>query len=167
MGRLCIPRYTVIRDTREKEGYGWYFNEQSLDRRPPSCNGTIEQKLDTGDYSLVGYEDILTIERKNDFSELWVNLSERDRFEEEMARMVNIKYSYILIESVLTSDHFNLSPPQYKRGVPGKALIKWIFYIGIKYNVNVIPVGGCGKSVARVIFEEVVRKEKDRWILSG
>ena len=72
-----------------------------------------------------------------------------------------------MIESALTSDHFNLSPPQYKRGVPGKALIKWIFSVGIKYNVNIVPVSECGKSVARVIFEEVVRKEKNRWILSG
>jgi hypothetical protein len=30
-----------------------------------------------------------------------------------------------------------------------------------------MPVGECGKKTAQIIFEEVVRNEKDRWILSG
>ncbi len=167
MPQLCLPRYVVIRDTREKDGYGWVFDQHDKERRPPNCDGTVCQKLETGDYSLVGYEDILSIERKEDFGELWSNLSNRKRIEEEMNRMSTIKYSYILIESQLTPDHFNLSPPQYIRGMPGKALIRWIISLGVKYGVGIIPVGQCGKRVAQLIFEEVVRKEKDRWIFNG
>ncbi len=164
MVRTCLPRYVVIRDTREKLGHGWNFDQHSVERRPPNCDGTIRQKLDTGDYSLEGYEDILSIERKNDFSELWANLSDRKRIEAEMERMVAIKHSYILIESQITPDHFNLSPPQYIKGVPGKALIRWITFLGIKYDVKVMFVGQCGQRIAQMIFEEVVRNEKDRWV---
>lgn len=168
MPRLCLPRYVVTRDTREKEGYGWLFDQHPPERkRPPHCDGTVVKMLETGDYSLVGYEDILSIERKYGFVELWANLSERDRIEAEMERMSSIKYSYMLIESQITPDHFDLSPPQYRRGVPGKALIRWIMSLGVKYGINIIPVGACGKRTAQMIFEEVVRHEKDRWVLSG
>ena len=54
------PPYTVIRDTREQEGYTF----EKFTGRYTSCNGMIIKKLDTGDYSLVGLEDKLCIERK-------------------------------------------------------------------------------------------------------
>lgn len=50
-------KFKVIRDTREKVGY-WDFVPD--DR----CSGTIEKAVQTGDYTLVGYEDVLCIERK-------------------------------------------------------------------------------------------------------
>lgn len=168
MARLCLPRYVVVRDTREKEGHGWIFDKHPPERkRPPNCDGTVCRKLDTGDYSLTGYEDILSIERKYGFSELWANLSERNRIEKEMERMSSIKHAYIIIESQMTPDHFDLSPPQYTKGVPGKALFRWIMSLGVKYGINIIPVGQCGKRIAQMIFEEVVRNEKDRWTLRG
>ena len=47
------PSFTVIRDTREQEGY--YFSEYG------ACAGMIEQKLDTGDYAIAGMEDKVCI----------------------------------------------------------------------------------------------------------
>ena len=167
MARLCLPCYTVVRDTREKIGYGWHFEKHDADRRPPNCDGTVTRKLDTGDYSLAGYEDILSIERKEDFSELWTNLSDRKRIEAEMERMAGIKHAYIFVESHITPDHFKLSPPQYTKGVPGKALIRWIMSLGVRYDVKVMFVGQCGQWIAQMVFEEVVRHEKGRWILNG
>jgi hypothetical protein len=163
MPRMILPSYTVIRDTREKEGFGWEFKQHKPERRPPRCDGMIEQTLKTGDYSLVGYEDLLVIERKDNYSELWVNYGKRDLFEEEMERMRNIKYKYVLIETQLTTDIFNLSPPQFTRGVPGKALVNWLSDLSVKYGVPIIPVGSCGKQYAQSIFESVIRTEKDRW----
>jgi hypothetical protein len=164
---MILPKYRVIRDTREKEGYGWTFLSHTMKRRPPICDGMIEQKLEVGDYSLIGYEDILAIERKEDFSELWVNYSTRDRFERELDKMSGFKYPYVLVESQLTPDHFNLSPPQYETKAPGKALIRWIISLSVKYGVHIMPVGQCGRKTAQIIFEEVVRHEKDRWVQSG
>ena len=55
MPRLVLPRYTVVRDTREKPGYGWSWEEHTHSkRRPPNCDGTVTKTLKTGDYSLIG-----------------------------------------------------------------------------------------------------------------
>lgn len=164
MGRLILPSYTVIKDTREQKG--WTFDAHVPDRRPPRCDGMVVDTLQTGDYSLVGYTDILAIERKADFSELWGNYSsaKRKAFEAEMGRMFTIKHSYIIIESLFIPDIMELSPPQFQRGVPGGALVRWLMYLTVKYGVNIIPAGACGRKIAQMICEEVVRVEKDRWV---
>jgi len=163
MSRLCIPTYTVLRDSREKEGHGWEFKQHKPEKRPPRCEGMIISTLKTGDYSLLNYEDLLVIERKLDYSELWGNYGKRKCFEEECERMQSIKYRYIIIESHLTSDVLSLSPPQFSKGVPGRALISWLCNLSLSYGVHIIPVGSCGKKYCQLIFEEVVRIERDRW----
>ncbi len=169
MPRLAMPTYTVIRDTREQEGHGWIFKPHHPERRSPRCVGMTTETLKTGDYSLVGYTDILVIERKTDFSELWGNYSARKRpaFEAEMERMSHIKHPYIIIESSFTPDIMELSPPQFSKGVPGKSMVRWLMYLSAKYGVHIIPAGACGKKIAQMICEEVIRVEKDRWITKG
>ena len=166
MPRLILPTYTVIKDTREQEGHGWTFVAHPPDRRPPNCDGMITDTLKTGDYSLVGYTDVLAIERKANFAELWGNYSsaKRKAFEAEMERMSAIKHSYIVIESLFTPDIMELSPPQFQKGVPGKALVRWLMYLTVKYGVKIIPAGDCSYKITQMIFEEVVRVEKDRWV---
>ena len=166
MTRLVLPTYTVIRDTREQEGHGWTFSTHHPDRRPPNCDGMIVDTLQTGDYSLVGYTDILAIERKANFAELWGNYSsaKRKAFEAEMARMSEMKYPYMIIESSLTPDIMELSPPQFQKGVPGKAMVRWLMNLTVKYGIRIIPAGDCGRKIAQMICEEVVRVEKDRWV---
>lgn len=164
MPRLILPSYVVIKDSREQKG--WTFDAHVPDRRPPRCNGMITDTVRTGDYTLVGYTDILAIERKFAFSELWGNYSSKKRpaFEEEMERMSEIKHAYIIIESSLTPDILELSPPQFTKGVPGKSLVRWLMYLSAKYGVKIIPAGQCGYKITQMIFEEVVRVEKDRWV---
>jgi len=57
-----------------------------------------------------------------------------------------------------------LSPPQFAKGVPGKSMVRWLMYLSAKYGVHIIPAGACGYKIAQMIFEEVVRVEKDRWV---
>ena len=47
-------RFTVIRDTREKKGHGWFFEDDGS-----YCEGTSISKLDVGDYSIDGLEHML------------------------------------------------------------------------------------------------------------
>ncbi|MCK5614747.1 ERCC4 domain-containing protein [Candidatus Pacearchaeota archaeon] len=166
MPRLILPTYTVIRDTREQSGHGWTFDAHVSGRRPPLCEGTITDTLQTGDYSMVGYTDIVTIERKADFSELWGNYSSKKRpaFEAEMERMSKIKHPYIIVESLFTPDIMELSPPQFTKGVPGKSFVRWLMYLSAKFGVHIIPAGACGRKIAQMILEEVVRVERDRWV---
>lgn len=166
MARLILPKYTIIRDSREQEGHGWIFPEHFPDHKPPICLGTIVDTLETGDYSVVGYTDVLAIERKANFAELWGNYSSQRRpaFESEMERMSGMKYAYIIIESLLTSDIMELSPPQFAKGVPGKSLVRWLMSLSVKYKVNIIPAGACGYKIAQMICEEAIRHEKNRWV---
>ena len=63
------PDFTVIKDTREQNGY--YFSKFN------TCAGMIEHKLDTGDYSIQGFEDKICIERKGCVEELAINLGSK------------------------------------------------------------------------------------------
>lgn len=164
MSRLVLPSYTVIRDTREKEGFGWNFSKQPETKKPPRCNGTIIQKLDTGDYSIVGAESFICVERKDDFSEIWSNYSNRNTFEAECERMQKFRYKYILIESILTKDTLELSPCQFTRSVPGKAVISWLISLSLQYNIHIVPVGPCGQQYSQMIFQNMIRQEKELWI---
>src|SRR5690606_29560670 len=100
----------VARDTREQNGWTWIEEE----KKPGKCRllGTNEYGLKTGDYSIMGLEDKLCIERKNGFSELFGNYSPKDhreRFEREMERMMEVPHRYILIETNLNYDTLGLS----------------------------------------------------------
>jgi len=81
--------------------------------------------------------------------------------------MSEFKHKLVIIESCLTPDIFNLSPPQFTKCVPGKALTRWLMSLTAKYGISFIPAGACGRKLAQQFMEEVVRHEKDRWISVG
>jgi ERCC4-type nuclease len=165
MGRLVLPEFTVLRDSREKENFGWQFKPSKPERRPPRCAGTVVGTLKTGDYSIAGEmgESLVCVERKADFSELWVNYNNKQLFEEECERMRSYRYKYVLIESQLTSDILSLSPPQISK-VPGHVLISWLISLANEYGINIMCVGNCGRHFAQLIFEDVIRREKSLWV---
>lgn len=85
------PDFTVIKDTREQEGY--FFSKFN------TCAGMIEHKLDTGDYSIQGMEDKICIERKGCVEELAQNLgSKKTTFMKEIERMEPFPHKYLVLE---------------------------------------------------------------------
>ena len=79
------PDYTIIIDTREQQP--WAFKHHSVANR----------KLDTGDYSMEGFEDIFTIERKKSISEIANNIVE-SRFSnalERLGRCKSVSYTHL------------------------------------------------------------------------
>lgn len=78
----------IIVDTREKTP--WTFSRFQKIK-------TTSRKLDTGDYCIEGFEDILTLERKKSVSELAQNVTQ-DRFDRVLERMSEIPHSYLLFE---------------------------------------------------------------------
>ena len=119
-------RFTVIRDTREKKGHGWFFEDDGS-----YCEGTSISKLDVGDYSIDGLEHMLCIERKESVSEFAKNSTEK-RFYRELQRMSSFPYSFLIFE-------FNwLDLERYPHGtnIPEE---KWLdLKIGSKYMKRVI-----------------------------
>lgn len=83
------PKYHVLKDTREQAG--WSFEPSR------NCSGMTVGKLATGDYSIVGREHSLIIERKGSVAELAGNVYQA-RFERELERMMNFSHPFVVAE---------------------------------------------------------------------
>jgi len=147
--------YVVLRDTREKEGQGWSFRKSSR------CGGTVTRKLDTGDYTLEGLENYLTIERKGSVSEWAKNVTEA-RFERELERLDAIQHPWILLEFNMT----DLMNYPVGSGIPrakwrylkfrGPFILKKMTEMMMQHRVRIVLCGSNGKEVASNIFKRTV-----------
>jgi len=118
-GRSSMPKkeaeYNVIKDTREQDG--WFFKPFG------PCVGMIEQKLDTGDYSIQGLEDKICIERKGCVEELALNLGQgKDRFLREIERMEAFPHKFIVCE--FTAEELMKFPKSTRIPIKNKASVK-------------------------------------------
>lgn len=131
------PPYTVIKDTREQNGYFFPSNF--------SCAGFIEHKLDTGDYTIKGLEDKLCIERKGCVEELAINLGHKKHtFLKEISRMTHFPHKFIICEFSLNDllvfpDHTRI-PVKNKQAlkITGKYMMKCISEFQIHENINIL-----------------------------
>lgn len=123
--------FNIIIDTREQKP--WAFAE---------CN-TIRKKLDTGDYSIEGLEHILCIERKNSVSEIANNISE-SRFKDELNRMQNYLYKFILLEfsldDVLQYPKGSNLPPRVwsKIKIRPAYILKFLTELQIYHDIHIL-----------------------------
>lgn len=152
-----MNKFIVLRDTKEKEGKGWQFSSSQY------CGGTMKQSLKTGDYTILGYEDKLCIERKGCISEFAGNLME-ERFYKELDRMELFKYSYLILEFSLK----DLLDYPYVEGIPysirkrikvrGYFLLKKLCEIQMKYKTHIIFAGDktSSKEFVMSIFKRMV-----------
>jgi hypothetical protein len=136
-----IPEYWVLKDTREKDGYE--FSPFSY------CKGMKLHKLDTGDYTILGLEDKLVIERKASVSELAANISrDRERFDSELDRMTSFPYRFLILEFTLDEMH---KYPNSAAGIPlelrntakvsGKFLCKRMTELHLDLGIHVVYAG--------------------------
>ena len=87
--------FTIIVDTREQ--HPWELKHYT----------TASRKLDTGDYSVEGFENILCIERKYSISEFVNNMGEK-RFKDVLERMQPYQYSFIIKYNSISSPNCSL-----------------------------------------------------------
>lgn len=149
----------VIKDTREQKG--WDFHPEEKKPGKLCILGTEIATLDAGDYTIKGYEDIIRIERKMGFAELFGNmtpLDHKERFEREMEKLRDIKHKYILVETSINNDMLGMAPPQFRGGIPSSAVMKWLLKLEMEYNIRTLFVGDAGKRVSKLIFEQIVSK---------
>lgn len=153
-------RFKIIRDTREQDGKGWKF------RASANCTGMEIVKLNVGDYTVKGLEDILMIERKS-FGDLWNTLGNPinyKRFLREMDRAKNHKVKYLIIEATLADVDGGYH--WYQRGI-GKRKSKVtsanihakLISLQVKHNVHVVFAGRMDKArvYARRVMDKVFR----------
>jgi len=123
--------FTIIVDTREQTP--WTFENYTV----------ANKKLDTGDYSVLGLEDIFTIERKKSVSEVANNISE-SRFDKELERLKLYKHKFLLLEfnlyDVLDYPIGSNVPKKMweKLKITNKYILKYLTEIAIDYDLQII-----------------------------
>jgi ERCC4-type nuclease len=133
--------FIIIKDTREQEGYSF----EPSSSRYHTCKGMVTQKLDTGDYSIVGLEDKLCIERKASVVEFANNIGhDQARFMREIERMEKIPHRYMVFEFSL-SDLMNFPEgsgiPESDWGklkVTNRFMLKMIMEFQMKHGIHVM-----------------------------
>lgn len=122
--------FTIIQDTREKKP--WTFQATG------SVQDVKVSKLDTGDYSVEGMEDIFMVERKASVDEVFMNLGVQwVRFEKEMERAQSFKYKYLVIEATMREVYRG---SRYSK-MSGRFIMARLVHLQLKYDVQVIFAG--------------------------
>jgi ERCC4-type nuclease len=126
--------FTIIVDTREQ--HAWEFGHHTTARR----------KLDTGDYSIEGLENLLCIERKQSVSEIANNITEK-RFMNVLERMSEIPHRFMLFEFDLEDVYsfpMGSDIPKSKWNklrVSSNYIMKFLSLININYNIHTMFCG--------------------------
>lgn len=125
--------FNILVDTREQQP--WDLQSAQIDK-------TISHKLDTGDYTIEGFENILCIERKKSVAEIAGNLTSQ-RFERELERMSVYPYAFLILEfgisDILSYPVGSSIPPsKWKRiRIRGKYIMSELAKLSITYDVHV------------------------------
>lgn len=163
-----MGRFMIVRDSRENPKYGFNFPENN------ECRGTIIQKVEHGDYSILGYEHLIFIERKQSPFEFAKNMTEK-RFHNLLLASREYKYKYIICE--FTKEELQQfpykSPKAYatdESGIPlwrkirvkGSALYKAICTIEEKYGITFLFFDGPQKAeqYCYELLKEIYDKEQ-------
>jgi len=160
MDKYYVAPYTVIKDTREKEGY--YFSEVQ------NCKGMIEKKLDTGDYTLLGFEDKICIERKGCVEELAINLGQQKyAFLAEIERMKPFEHKFLVLEFTLEEllkfpDNTRI-PEKNKKTIKitGKYMLKCLMEFQIHDGVHILFCGN--KYNAFLIVNSLLKRLNEKY----
>lgn len=152
--------FTIVIDTREQ--IPWEFG----------YHNTATHKLDTGDYSIEGFENIIAVERKKSVSELATNLSE-SRFSDVLQRLSAIKHPYMVFEFDLDEVYnFPVGSDIPKRmwdklRISGNYIVKRLIEIQLQYNIQVVFCGDANNaerfvvSIMKRIYERYNNEQKN------
>ena len=157
-----LNTWTVAIDTREQapflfHGFRVHGHGSSGDGRDsgnqPLVIPTEIKTLKTGDYSIVGFEDQVTIERKSIDDAINTVVLERERFTRELERMESFHYAAVVVEgsfekclAVIRQHDRRFSPRAFSRGVLSFDLqfrCKWHFRIDRRAALAFFPLVGC------------------------
>ena len=152
---LTMP-FTILIDSREQNPFTFtVITGDSAEKFRPLIVPTrlAVPGLATGDYSLAGFETVITVERKS-AADLFSTLSSgRERFEAEHVRMMDFRRAVVVIESDWAT--MLATPPYPSRLSPlsvFRTAISWL----VKYNV---PWIACpGRRFAELYTFQLLRK---------
>lgn len=149
--------FDILIDTKEK--IPWEFTDASY------VDNIEHVHLDTGDYTIVGFEDTLCIERKRSVAEFAKNITE-ERFKRELERMREFPHKFIIFEfnySHIDDYPLGSSIPKAKHKhirVKGPFIRAAIARMEVEYGIHVIPCGHAAYAEEKAgnIMKEIYRK---------
>ena len=143
---MTAPEFVVAIDTREQRPYRFLRSEIKT--------------LPTGDYSIIGLEDHVTVERKHK-ADAYASLGQgRARFERELARLAAFNYAAIVVETTLQDF---LVVPAFSQMNPKSAMNSIIAW-SVKYRVCVFFAGdrAHGNALTYRLLEKYWRYRQER-----
>jgi len=142
---------SVIVDTKEKQPWTFDNDTQNI--------STKSHKLKTGDYSIEGLEEVLCIERKKSVAEFAQNITQA-RFENELIRMEQYKYRFIILEFDLRHiDDFPANLPlkvRQKIKITSSYIMRRISEIQIHNQIDVIPCSN--RTYAEFVATNIIKR---------
>ena len=130
---------TAIYDTRE---------QYPLDLAPLKA---VRKKLNTGDYSIEGYEDKITVELKELDDIVGCCTASRDRFEAELVRMRVFSHRAIVVMSTWGA----IEREEYRSAIKPQAVLGSLMGFAMSCNVPIIMAEDrkkAGLLVARLLW---------------
>ena len=153
-------RFTLVRDSREKAGQGWDFPAGEF------WAGTEVRGLQTGDYTLVGYEHLFRVERKGSAGEFWGNLTNKTKwanFKAEMERLEEFPAAFLVLEfSMPDVVGFPKGLPwgvRRKMRVTRGYFLRRFLELQMTYRTKVVMAGPEGREV----FTSLTKRVVERW----
>lgn len=127
----------------------------SREQNPLWTKNVTVKKLDTGDYSIEGHENEISIERKS-LPDLFGTLGKgHKRFKKELERALKLKYFAIVVEGNITDCINKNFDGSFHSKMKGYVIFKIITTIHIKYKIPVFFVNNRpeAKKLIKEIFE--------------
>ena len=139
--------YEIVVDTREQK---------------PFFKNATYKGLKTGDYSILGLEDKIAIERKSPGDLFGTLGGGHKRFKKELERAKKLDYFAIIIEGsyskILTKDFEG----SYHNKMRGYVITSILFTLHVKYNINVFFAinRNESKKIIKEIFKAYIKTNR-------
>ena len=144
--------FTILIDDRERAG-GYRFTRIRADADKdyrPLYVPTQYIRLVTGDYTISGFEDQVTVERKS-LADLYHTLGQdRERFQREHERMAKMQVACVVVESSLENALAN--PPEQSQLHP-RAVFRTYLSWQLRYGVHWIWAPGGARGAEKITFQ--------------
>ena len=126
---------TIIIDSREQIPYVFQGVE------------TVRRALPAGDYSVLGYEDVIAVERKSLDDFVKTVVKDRSRFKAELIKLGEYRYACVVIEGNLS----DLLSGNYRSGAHPASVFGALISIIVNSRIPVFPCSN--RQIARAFTE--------------
>jgi DNA excision repair protein ERCC-4 len=153
IGNLGGTQPTLVVDSREQNSLPF--------TRLQSVRGT----LTSGDYSILGMEELFSVERKSVADLIACCMGERARFERELHRLRGMRFKRLLV----VGSELDIQHGQYRSSITPKAVFATLSAFEIRYDCPVVFRGTpelAGRQVESWAFwfaREIIEVVNDMW----